>query len=58
MFLLLLGQLLISRLFCRHVTGDPRIYGRVYFATGGRGVLYGEPAAGVKSAVQEGSSSD
>jgi photosystem II stability/assembly factor-like uncharacterized protein len=27
-----------------HVTGDPRIYGRVYFATGGRGVIYGEPA--------------
>jgi photosystem II stability/assembly factor-like uncharacterized protein len=24
------------------VTGDPRIYGRVYFATGGRGVIYGE----------------
>jgi hypothetical protein len=29
-----------------HVTGDPRIYGRVYFATGGRGIIYGEPAAG------------
>ncbi len=26
-----------------HVTGDPRIYGRVYFGTGGRGVLYGDP---------------
>lgn len=26
-----------------HVTGDPRIYGRVYFATGGRGVIYGDP---------------
>jgi photosystem II stability/assembly factor-like uncharacterized protein len=26
------------------VTGDPRIYGRVYFATGGRGILYGDPA--------------
>lgn len=26
-----------------HVTGDPRIYGRVYFATGGRGVFYGDP---------------
>jgi photosystem II stability/assembly factor-like uncharacterized protein len=24
------------------VTGDPRIYGRVYFATGGRGVIYGD----------------
>jgi photosystem II stability/assembly factor-like uncharacterized protein len=28
-----------------HVTGDPRIYGRVYFATGGRGVIYGDPAS-------------
>jgi photosystem II stability/assembly factor-like uncharacterized protein len=26
-----------------HVTGDPRIYGRVYFATGGRGIFYGDP---------------
>jgi hypothetical protein len=26
------------------VTGDPRVYGRVYFATGGRGVIYGEPS--------------
>jgi xyloglucan-specific exo-beta-1,4-glucanase len=25
-----------------HVTGDPRIYGRVYLATGGRGVIYGD----------------
>jgi len=24
------------------VTGDPRIYGRVYLGTGGRGVIYGE----------------
>lgn len=23
------------------VTGDPRIFGRVYFATGGRGIIYG-----------------
>jgi photosystem II stability/assembly factor-like uncharacterized protein len=28
-----------------HVTGDPRIYGRVYFATGGRGIIYGERAS-------------
>jgi len=26
-----------------HVTGDPRVFGRVYFATGGRGIFYGEP---------------
>jgi hypothetical protein len=26
-----------------HVTGDPRRYGRVYFATQGRGIIYGDP---------------
>ncbi len=30
------------------VTGDPRLYGRVYFATGGRGIIYGEPASASK----------
>ncbi len=25
------------------ITGDPRIPGRVYFATGGRGIFYGDP---------------
>jgi len=25
------------------ITGDPRICGRVYFATNGRGVIYGDP---------------
>jgi photosystem II stability/assembly factor-like uncharacterized protein len=25
-----------------HVTGDPRVFSRVYFATGGRGIIYGE----------------
>jgi hypothetical protein len=27
------------------ITGDPRVYGRVYVAPGGRGILLGEPAA-------------
>jgi xyloglucan-specific exo-beta-1,4-glucanase len=27
----------------RGITGDPRVFGRVYVATGTRGVLYGEP---------------
>lgn len=26
-----------------HVTGDPRLHGRVYFATQGRGIIYGDP---------------
>ncbi len=27
-----------------HLTGDPRIFGRVYLAVHGRGILYGDPA--------------
>jgi len=31
------------------IAGDPRIYGRVYVGTHGRGVLYGEPSPRVAS---------
>jgi hypothetical protein len=28
-----------------HVIGDSRIFGRVYFATSGRGIIYGDPVS-------------
>jgi len=30
--------------YLMYVSGDPRVYSRCYIATGGRGILYGEPA--------------
>jgi xyloglucan-specific exo-beta-1,4-glucanase len=30
----------------RDITGDPRIFGRVYLATNGRGIIYGDIASG------------
>jgi hypothetical protein len=26
-----------------HISGDPRLFGRVYLAVHGRGVIYGDP---------------
>jgi hypothetical protein len=36
--------------FIQCITGDPRIYGRVYFGTNGEGILYGD-IAGAQSAT-------